>query len=92
MRDREFRKQWEACRKDAGIIPWSHDAMRHSFATHHLAAFNDIGKLSLQMGNSPHVIHSAYKGLVSKADAERFWALRPATGAAEKIVPIVVNQ
>ena len=74
----EFRRRWEACRCDAGIVPWPHDVMRHTFATYHLAAFNDIGKLSLQMGNSPHVIHSNYKGLVSKADAARFWSLRPA--------------
>jgi hypothetical protein len=62
--------------------------MRHTYATYHLAAFNDIGKLSLQMGNSPQVIHSNYKGLVGKADAERFWSLRPATTDAEKIVPM----
>ena len=58
------------------------------YATYSLAAFNDIGRLSLQMGNSPQVIHSAYKGLVSKADAERFFALRPDADAAEKIVPM----
>jgi integrase len=85
MGDREFRKRWESCRKDAGIS-WHNDVMRHTYATYSLAAFNDIGRLSLQMGNSPQVIHSAYKGLVSKADAERFFALRPAADAAEKIV------
>lgn len=84
----EFRKRWEACRKDAGCVPWPHDVLRHTYATYSLAAFNDIGKLSLQMGNSPQVIHSAYKGLVSKADADRFWALRSATDAAAKIVPM----
>jgi integrase len=87
----EFRKHWEDCRREAGVTPWPHDVMRHTFATYHLAAHNDIGKLSLQMGNSPQVIHSAYKGLVSKADAERFWNLRPAAGAAEKIVAMKVG-
>ena len=86
MNSQEFRKQWEACREYAGLVPWVHDVMRHSFATYHLAMFNDIGKLSLQMGNSPQVIHSAYKGLVSKADAERFFALRPNADAAKMIV------
>jgi len=85
MGSREFRTRWENCRKDAGI-QWHNDVMRHTYATYSLAAFNDIGKLSLQMGNSPQVIHSAYKGLVSKADAERFWALRPAADVARKIV------
>ncbi len=86
--DREFRNRWEACRKNAGIIPWPHDVMRHTYATYQLAAFNDIGKLSLQMGNSAQVIHSAYKGLVSKAEAERFFALRPAANATTNIVPM----
>jgi integrase len=89
--EREFRTRWEACRKDAGVLSWANDVMRHSYATYSLAAFNDIGKLSLQMGNSPQVIHSNYKGLVSKADAERFWALRPAADAAEKIVALKVS-
>ena len=91
METPEFRKRWEDCREDAGVVPWPHDVMRHTFATYHLAAFNDIGKLSLQMGNSPQVIHSAYKGLVSKADAERFWALRPDTDAAKKVVTMKVG-
>ncbi len=90
MGSREFRTRWENCRKDAGI-QWYNDVMRHTYATYSLAAFNDIGKLSLQMGNSPQVIHSAYKGLVSKADAERFWALRPAPDAARKIVPMAAQ-
>ena len=51
-------------------------------------AFNDIGKLSLQMGNSAPVIHSAYKGLVSKAEAERFLALRPVADVTTKIVAL----
>lgn len=60
-----------------------HQAAR---ASERLAAFTDIGKLSLQMGNSASVIHAAYKGLVSKTDVERFLALRPDAGASEKIV------
>ncbi len=90
--DREFRTQWESCRKDAGIVPWPHDVMRHTYATYSLAAFNDIGKLSLQMGNSPQIIHAAYKGLVRNAEAERFWSLRPATDSGAKIVPISVRR
>jgi len=86
--EQEFWRRWQQCRTDAGIVPWPHDVLRHSYATFHLAAFNDIGKLALQMGNSPQVIHSAYKGLVTKTDAERFFALRPAADAAGKIVPM----
>ncbi len=89
--EQEFRTRWEKCRKDAGIVPWPHDVMRHSYATYSVAAFADIGKLALQMGNSPQVIHANYKGLVSRADAERFWALRPVADAAKKIVAMKVS-
>lgn len=89
MEERDFRARWEQCREDAGIKSWPHDAMRHTYATFHLAQHNDIGKLSLQMGNSATVIHSNYKGLISTADAARFWALRPAAGA-DNIVPMKV--
>lgn len=89
---REFRTRWEQCRKDAGIKHWRHDALRHTYATFHLAQHNDIGKLSLLMGNSASVIHRNYKGLTGKTDAERFWALRPAADSSEKIVAMVVNE
>jgi len=82
----EFLRRWKDCRSKAGLLPWAHDVMRHTFATYHLAAQNDIGKLSLQMGNSAQVVHAAYKGLVSKADAERFWSLRPADAA--NVIPM----
>jgi len=91
LSDQEFRTSWGKCRTAAGVVPWPHDVMRHTFATYHLAAFNDIGKLSLQMGNSPQVIHSAYKGLVSKADGERFFDLRPAAAGDNKIVAFTAN-
>ncbi|MBM3861245.1 MAG: hypothetical protein FJ395_16580 [Verrucomicrobia bacterium] len=86
--EQEFRTRWEKCRDDAGVKDWPHDAMRHTYATFSLAQENDIGKLSLMMGNSATVIHSNYKGLVSKADAERFWSLRPASDADNKIVTL----
>jgi len=91
LSDQEFRTRWGKCRTNAGLIPWPHDVMRHTFATYHLAAFNDIGKLALMMGNSAQVIHSAYKGLVSKADGERFFALRPAAAGDNKIVAFAAN-
>jgi hypothetical protein len=34
------------------------------------------------------MIHRHYKALVTKAEAERFFALRPAGDAAQKIVPM----
>jgi hypothetical protein len=37
------------------------------------------------------MVHRHYKALVTKADSERFFTLRPAGAATEKIVPLAVN-
>ncbi len=70
----------------AGITDWPHNALRHSFGSYHLAMHNDDLKTAFQMGNSPTMVHRHYKALVTKSEAERFWALRPLTAADDKIV------
>ena len=56
---------------------WPNNALRHSFASYHLAAFNDAQKLALEMGNSPRIIFAHYREIVRPADAERYWAIAP---------------
>jgi integrase len=73
----------------AGITDWPHNGLRHSFGSYHLSAHNDTVRTAFQMGHTnPRIVHDHYKALVTKADAERFWALRPAADAAGKIVPM----
>jgi hypothetical protein len=44
------------------------------------------------MGHSnPRIVRDHYKALVTKTDAECFFALRPASDAAEKIVPMAAQ-
>ncbi len=57
-------------------------------ASYHLAQHGDATKTAFQMGNDPVVVHQSYKALVSNGDIQRYWSLRPATDAAEKIVAI----
>jgi integrase len=70
--------------KAAGV-EWKLNALRHSFGTYHFAMFDNEGLTSRQMGNSPDVLHQHYKGLVTKAQAENFWNLRPITKKAKII-------
>jgi integrase len=70
--------------KAAGV-EWKLNALRHSFGTYHFAMFDNEGLTSRQMGNSPDVLHTHYKGLVTKAQAESFWNLRPITKKAKII-------
>jgi integrase len=61
----------------AGIPEWKDNVLRHSFGSYHFAAFENEGLTARLMGNSPNMIHKHYKAIVSKSEAEKFWALRP---------------
>jgi integrase len=79
----KFRWNKEQLLEAAEIKEWKHNGLRHSFGSYHLAAFQNAQETSHQMGNSPNVVHKHYKALVSKSEAENFWALRPQAQAAQ---------
>jgi len=82
-----LRKCIEADRKKAGLDEdWPPNALRHSFGSYHLAKFNDVAALALQMGNSPDVIFRHYRELVKPKEANRYWQIRPAAATRNKIV------
>lgn len=58
--------------------PWPQDGLRHTFASYAVAEFEDPGKVALWMGHNgnPTMLHRHYRGLVTKAEAKKFWALR----------------
>jgi integrase len=60
--------------------PWPNNALRHSFASYHLAAFRDTAKLALEMGNSPRMIFKHYRELVRPNEAEGYWKIAPCRG------------
>ena len=62
----------------AGIDPWPRNALRHSFASYHIAHFKDAAKLALEMGhNTTKLIFKHYRQVVRSNDAERYWAILP---------------
>ncbi len=82
-----FRKRLDSLRKDAGLVKgWPDNALRHTAATYTYALSQDAVRVSAMLGNSPDVLHRHYRGLATKADAEKFFSLRPAGAVAEKIV------
>jgi integrase len=62
-----------------GARPWPHDALRHTFATYAVAATADPGRVALWLGHegNPTMLYRHYRGLTTKAEADKFWALRP---------------
>lgn len=81
-----FRNHFNELRKKAEIDPWPDNSLRHSFGSYHLAAFGDAIRTAGHMGHrDPSVLHNHYKALVTKAEAEKFWALRPCEEKAEVV-------
>lgn len=66
-------------KKAAGLKNWPQDCLRHTFATYAVALLNEPGRVSLWLGHngSPTMLYRHYRGLASKAEAEKFFALRP---------------
>jgi len=56
---------------------WPHDVTRHTAASMWLALTGDAAAVAHALGHSERILHRNYKALVTRAEAERFWALRP---------------
>ncbi|MCG3206301.1 MAG: Tyrosine recombinase XerC [Elusimicrobia bacterium] len=68
---------WQA----AGLRRWPHNGLRHTFASMHYAMHEDEAKLQAILGQrSAEVLHTNYRALKTKAEARRFFALRPPEG------------
>lgn len=61
----------------AGITPWPHNALRHSFGSYFLGKTKDENLTSSEMGNSPEVIIKHYRALVRETDVKRYWRIAP---------------
>ena len=53
------------------------NGLRHAFCTYHFAANANENQTAQQAGNSPAMIHAHYKGLATKADAEKWFNVKP---------------
>jgi integrase len=75
-------------RTQAGITDWPENALRHSFASYHLAHFKNAGDTALQLGHrDSRVTFAHYRELVKPKDAERYWQIKPGeTADGKKVV------
>jgi integrase len=74
-----YRKLREAVQRRARICKWPTNALRHSFASYHLAKFQDAPALALQMGHTTTaMLFAHYRELVTPEAAEAYWKIRPA--------------
>jgi integrase len=82
-----YRELLDEARYASGITRWPKNALRHSFASYHLAKFNDAAALSLQLGHtSPHLVFKHYRQLVRPKEAERYWQIAPQADTSRKLL------
>ncbi|WP_277557770.1 site-specific integrase [Ereboglobus sp. PH5-10] len=55
----------------------SHDVMRHTFISMHIAKFRSMGDTALQAGNSEHIIRRHYLNVKSVKEADAFFNIMP---------------
>ena len=73
-----FRQSFEQARARAGITDWPENALRHSFASYHLAQFKNAASTSLELGHhDSRITFAHYRELVKPKDAERYWNVKP---------------
>jgi len=73
----ELCKDTEVTRKTNGL--------RHSFCSFHFALHANENLTAQQAGNSPSMIHAHYKGLATKAEAEKWFNVMPPKSAKNVI-------
>lgn len=66
----------------------SHDVLRHTFISMHVAKFRSMGEAALQAGNSESIIRKHYLDLKTPTEAEEFFGIFPTKKPADKTNPL----
>jgi integrase len=87
-----FRRQFDLARVIAGLGKnWKTNALRHSYASYHLAHFDNAALTALQLGHhDSRITFAHYRELVRPKEAEQYWDIRPAK-PSKKIVQLVAR-
>jgi integrase len=81
-----YRELLDAAREAAGITEWPQNALRHGFASYHLARFNNAAALALELGHTnSNLVFQHYRQLVKPKQAERYWNIGPGTAGMNVI-------
>jgi integrase len=65
-----------ALRTSVGVTA-RRNGLRRGFVTHHFAMHSNENLTSAEAGHSPQMIHAHYKGLATRKDAVRWFAVKP---------------
>jgi integrase len=75
--ERKFHEATTKLGRELGL-KWQANGLRHSYASFHLAKFENAPALALSMGHTtPQMVFAHYREVVSPREAQRFWEIRP---------------
>ena len=63
------------------------NGLRHAFCTYHFAWRANENLTAAQAGNSPAMIHAHYKGLATKAEASKWFNVKPSR-SGKSVIPL----
>jgi integrase len=88
LHENSFQRNFDAlC--DKAEVRRKANGLRHAFCTYHYALHGNENLTAQQAGNSPQMVHAHYKGLATKNEAQKWFAVKPAK-SAKKIVALPV--
>jgi len=72
--------QWKKRHLEQYRLSWgndkNHNIMRHTYATMHVSAFRNAAATSMNLGHTEnHYLDKHYKGLISQAEAMKYWEM-----------------
>jgi integrase len=76
--------------RDGLKIPAKRNGLRRGFISHGMALHCNENLISAECGNSPQMIHDHYRGLTTRKDAVKWFAVKPPKSSA-KIVALPVT-
>jgi integrase len=76
MPRKKLQLAFESAARAAKIIPWPQNGLRHSFCSH-AVALRGFELTATQADHSVAMLRRHYWEVVTKAEAERYWAISP---------------
>jgi integrase len=76
-RARSISAAQNATAEAAGLLPWRHNSLRHSFCTYRAAATKNVPQTALEAGNSAATIFSHYRALATEAEGKAWFGIEP---------------
>jgi len=75
-------------KKKIMLTPWPKNALRHSYASYHLAEFRNPAELVVNMGHQDNaeMLFNHYRGIVKPKQAKAYWGIMPEKPG--KVIPI----